>query len=169
MSHGHPAARSSPNLKANILINDNAHACLADFCESMVVSDQPTSLVTYAGEIRWMSPELIDPDRFGFRDGRPTKESDCYALGMVVYEVLSGQAPFAQFREFAVVRNVLEGGRPVRPQGAKGYGSRMSYGGCRSFVGRMNRMADRISTPCSSVWKTSLDHHGSLPLLWTKT
>jgi len=86
----------------------------------MVVSDQPTSLVTYAGEIRWMSPELIDPDRFGFRDGRPTKESDCYALGMVVYEVLSGQAPFAQFREFAVVRNVLEGGRPVRPQGAQG-------------------------------------------------
>jgi len=33
-----------------------------------------------------MSPELLDPDRFGI-NCRPTKQSDCYALGMVVYEV----------------------------------------------------------------------------------
>jgi len=34
-----------------------------------------------------MSPELLDPERFGSSDDRPTKQSDCYALGMVVYEV----------------------------------------------------------------------------------
>jgi len=34
-----------------------------------------------------MSPELLDPERFGITDYRPTKKSDCYALGMVVYEV----------------------------------------------------------------------------------
>lgn len=34
-----------------------------------------------------MSPELLDPERFGKSDDRPTKQSDCYALGMVVYEV----------------------------------------------------------------------------------
>jgi len=36
-----------------------------------------------------MSPELLDPERFGFDkdDRRPTKQADCYALGMVVYEV----------------------------------------------------------------------------------
>ena len=34
-----------------------------------------------------MSPELLDPDRFGNGDRRPTKRSDCYALGMVIYEV----------------------------------------------------------------------------------
>ena len=34
-----------------------------------------------------MSPELYDPERFGATDDRPTKQSDCYALGMVVYEV----------------------------------------------------------------------------------
>ena len=34
-----------------------------------------------------MSPELLDPDQFGITDSRPTKQSDCYALGMVVYEV----------------------------------------------------------------------------------
>ena len=34
-----------------------------------------------------MSPELLDPSRLGDRGPRPTKESDCFALGMVIYEV----------------------------------------------------------------------------------
>ena len=37
-----------------------------------------------------MSPELLDPERFGIpesQDNRPTRQSDCYALGMVIYEV----------------------------------------------------------------------------------
>ena len=35
-----------------------------------------------------MSPELIDPGRFN-SDGLPSRESDCYALGMVIYEASS--------------------------------------------------------------------------------
>ena len=34
-----------------------------------------------------MSPELLDPERFGVEGDRPTKKSDCYAFGMVIYEV----------------------------------------------------------------------------------
>ena len=37
-----------------------------------------------------MSPELLDPERFGMPESegnRPTRQSDCYALGMVIYEV----------------------------------------------------------------------------------
>jgi hypothetical protein len=37
-----------------------------------------------------MSPELLDPERFGIPESegdRPTRQSDCYALGMVIYEV----------------------------------------------------------------------------------
>lgn len=34
-----------------------------------------------------MNPELLYPDKFGIEDPRPTMQSDCYALGMVVYEV----------------------------------------------------------------------------------
>jgi len=37
-----------------------------------------------------MSPELLDPERFGVTESegnRPTRQSDCYALGMVIYEV----------------------------------------------------------------------------------
>ena len=42
---------------------------------------------TAGGTTQWMSPELLDPDRFGITNYQPTKRSDCYALGMVVYEV----------------------------------------------------------------------------------
>jgi len=72
------------------------------------------------GTIQWMSPELLYSERLGPRDGRPTEESDCYAMGMVVYEVLSGRIPFSPSTLFAVIRKVLEGQRPVRPQAEEG-------------------------------------------------
>jgi len=111
-------------MKANILIDEHGNARLADFGLLVFVSDptNPTvsSSYTPAGTTRWMSPELLDPDRFGPKDGRPTKESDSYALGMVIYEVLSGEFPFASYREYVVMRKVIEGERPERPQGAEG-------------------------------------------------
>ena len=44
------------------------------------------TVVSSGGTFCWMSPELLDPQTFG-SDGRPTRESDRYALGMVIYEV----------------------------------------------------------------------------------
>jgi len=64
-----------------------------------------------------MSPELFDPGKFGLQDSRPTKESDCYALGMVIYEVLSRQIPFASYRSATIIWKVISGERPKRPQG----------------------------------------------------
>jgi len=67
-----------------------------------------------------MSPELLDPDRFGLMGGHPTKESDCYALGMVIYEVLSGTVPFAPDGNQLVIMKVLKGERPRKPRGDNG-------------------------------------------------
>ena len=68
-----------------------------------------------------MSPERLDPKRFGFKDGRPTKKSDCYALGMVILEVLSGQVPFTRdYNDLMVMNKVLQGEHPGRPQGERG-------------------------------------------------
>jgi serine/threonine protein kinase len=34
-----------------------------------------------------MSPEMLWPERFGVKDAKATKESDVYALGILIYEV----------------------------------------------------------------------------------
>jgi len=55
-----------------------------------LISNDTLMSFTEGGTYWWMSPELLDPERFGMpepEDNRPTKQSDCYALGMVIYEV----------------------------------------------------------------------------------
>jgi len=123
----------------NILIKKDHRACLADFGLSTIVSvapnasndaslstdvfkvsaDSGTSLMRYTpgGTRQWMSPELLSPDTFGLDDRRPTKQSDCYALGMVVYEVLCGQRPYADCKR-DVALAVLSGMRPSKPDAA---------------------------------------------------
>ena len=64
-----------------------------------------------------MSPELLDPE---IQNPRQTKRSDCYALGMVIYEVLSGHVPFPRYSTRVVAARVLRGERPERPQGTEG-------------------------------------------------
>ena len=64
-----------------------------------------------------MSPELFDLEN---QDHLPTKLSDCYALGMVIWEVLSGNLPFYQFANWVISAKILRGDRPERPQGEEG-------------------------------------------------
>ena len=112
------------SVKVNILIDQDGHARLADFGLLTIVSDHTnfttSSSAPSGGTTRWMSPELLHPERFGLDHGRPTKESDCYALGMVVYEVLTGQPPFAPWKDHIVTRKVIDGERPGRPEGVRG-------------------------------------------------
>lgn len=110
--------------KANILIDPIGHARLADFGLLTIVSD-PTiftasSSMSISGTARWMSPELLDPGRFDLNNRGPTRESDCYALGMVIYEVLSGRAPFMPLAVYIATQKVLDGERPERPEWAEG-------------------------------------------------
>ena len=118
-----------PNLifiKANILIDENSHARLADFGFLAIVSDPAnattSSSYTIGGTTRWMSPELLALflDKSGLKNNRPTKQSDCYALGMVIYEVLSGQAPFSHLNPYIIVLRVMDGERPERSEGVEG-------------------------------------------------
>ena len=67
-----------------------------------------------------MSPELFDPEKFGLKDGHHTKRSDCYAFGMVVYEVLSERVPFSRRKGYDIIGDIINGKRPGRPRGKKG-------------------------------------------------
>ena len=112
---------TSPLVKANILIDEARQARLADFGLLTIVSDPAnvlsSSSCTQCGSVRWMSPELIDTEHPRFGRGCPTKSSDCYALGMVVYETISGKLPFHEYTDLAIFLKVVKGERPRR--GAK--------------------------------------------------
>ena len=95
-----------------------------------------------------MSPERLNPVQFGIKDSHPTKESDCYALGMVILEVLTGKVPFAQDNNnLMVTLKVLNGECPERPRGAP----RMPYGKCCKRVGHPNQMTAQLPKLCSNV------------------
>ena len=84
-----------------------------------------------------MAPELLDPPRVG-SNGHPTCESNCYALGMDVYEVdwlrssrlslvhpsqvLTGLRPFHRLYTYEPVPAVLSGERLEWPHGAETLG-----------------------------------------------
>ena len=104
--------------KANVLINKDRRACLADFGLSTItgvaahatagasqvslISNDTLMSFTAGGTHRWMSPELLNPEMFGIPQSegdRPTSQSDCYALGMVIYEVR------VRMNRFVVVNN----------------------------------------------------------------
>ncbi|KAF9642387.1 kinase-like protein [Thelephora ganbajun] len=123
---------------ANILINKDRRACIADFglttitgvvthvaarsSQASLISNESPMLFAGGGTYRWMSPELLDPERFGIlqsEDNKPTKQSDCYALGMVIYEVLCGHHPYVKTQlDILVVNAIMEGVRPEKPEGA---------------------------------------------------
>ena len=76
--------------QSNILIDSTGTVRVADFGLT-TMDDLSTNLlsvtsVSSVGTFRWMSPELLDPSRSS-SNGRPSRESDCYALGMVIFEV----------------------------------------------------------------------------------
>jgi len=65
-----------------------------------------------------MSPELLDPNRFGAPDPRPTKESDRFALGMVIYEVRALTSFFSPLRfSYGLIGAVRT--RPIRRLGPR--------------------------------------------------
>jgi len=74
---------------ANVVISGAGHVKLTDFGVAYVPSSTMTQTGTMIGSPRYMSPEQvlglpIDP------------RSDIFSLGVVLYEMLSGQAPFVR-------------------------------------------------------------------------
>jgi serine/threonine protein kinase len=91
-------------LQGNILITNDHRACLADFGLMKLVSDaHPTHSTTtgdVGGTVRWMAPELLLPEEYGLHRSEPSKASDIYALGMVIFEVSMLFCPSLTDRDF---------------------------------------------------------------------
>ena len=76
--------------QASLISNDPFISFTAGASRASLISNDSLVPFTAGGTCRWMSPELLDPELFGIPQSegdRPTRQSDCYALGMVIYEV----------------------------------------------------------------------------------
>lgn len=73
---------------ANILLRDDGHACISDFGVARSAGAvRATMTGTMIGTLDYLSPEQARGEDVGPR-------SDLYALGLILYEMLSGQRPF---------------------------------------------------------------------------
>ncbi|KAF8216543.1 kinase-like domain-containing protein [Mycena galopus ATCC 62051] len=107
---------------ANILVDDDWHACLADF--GLAVFSEATAATHTShrgGSVRWMGPELHYPQSCGLETFKRTFASDVYSFAFVCVELYTGKPPFSDIsHDAAVMLRVMAKERPARPCDAKG-------------------------------------------------
>jgi len=94
---------------ANIMLDRDGRAVLMDF--GLAKSDRQQGLTT-AGTVLG-TPEYMSPEQA--QDEDVDARSDIYALGIVLYEMLSGQPPFSGKSAIAILRQHIE--KPPKPLG----------------------------------------------------
>jgi serine/threonine protein kinase len=110
LARAHRAGYVHRDIKpANILIDPQGRAYLTDFGIAVVEEDLLRD-VTAAGTLPYMAPEQLG-EGFGPIDHR----ADLYALGVVLYELLTGQRPFRAATPTELRQQIL-GGDPPPPR-----------------------------------------------------
>jgi serine/threonine protein kinase len=93
---------------SNIMITEEDEVKLLDF--GIAITDRSAELTApgfLVGSISYMSPEQISGDK-------ATTRSDIYAVGVTLYEVLTGRLPVVGSSNFAIMRSHLTE-QPVAP------------------------------------------------------
>src|SRR5262245_49340406 len=94
---------------ANILIDEDERAYLGDFgiAKALEGSDSLTQAGVGVGTPEYMAPEQAQ--------GRADPRSDLYALGVMVYQMLTGQVPFTGHTTVEVLMKHLQEPVPMSP------------------------------------------------------
>jgi len=107
LAEAHGAGLVHRDIKpGNILLTADGHAKLADFGIAKSVQEASLAELTVTGQVlgtpAYLAPEQLD-------GAAATPRSDIYALGVVLYEALTGSKPFAGTTPMAMARAVVAG------------------------------------------------------------
>ncbi|MEI8158593.1 MAG: protein kinase [Burkholderiales bacterium] len=84
---------------ANLLLRNDGEVKLTDFGAAMSQNGDVTQLAGLMGSPAYMSPEQI-------REEKLTQHSDMFSLGVVLYELLTGQKPFQGDSDYATIYKI---------------------------------------------------------------
>ncbi len=90
----------------NVLLDGEGHAMLGDFGIAREISDTPRRITTLASTgLPVGTPEYMAPEQL--RGGSVDQRADVYALGAVLYEMLTGIVPFTGETPYDVASKVI--------------------------------------------------------------
>jgi len=98
----------------NLLVDSDGTLKLGDFGLAILHDTAMHFSMTDpgGGTLRWMAPELLIDD-----DSRRTQETDIYAMGMTMLEIISGNVPFHEIQAgHRVMMAVTQGRTPLVPE-----------------------------------------------------
>lgn len=103
LKHAHQKGILHRDIKpANLMVTPDATVKLMDFGIARATNDMPrlTQANRIVGTLEYMAPELIKGEM-------PSAQSDIYAMGVLLYELVSGNVPFDSKTDFELMNNIV--------------------------------------------------------------
>ena len=135
--HNHRPQVVHRDLKSpNLLVDQELHIKIADFNLSKIIEDVDVALTSAgaASNPRWLPPEVLSGGKF-------TAAGDVFAFGVVMWELLTWDIPWARTNQFQIPGIVMGGGRldvPKNKGDLPGYGAK-DFKGLDGYIALMNR------------------------------